>query len=188
MQIVFRPLKRWLCKTAIWRPGIALSVTHRQPAFKLIMWHAKSRTTKSIPGLYNIVLCLLARFGCQKCFVDPWFKSQSCGFWIFISTLFWQWWQEDNNWSSAGQISISLLCLWDTYKWNGNLGEKWYLVIRNFDVGNFLLWNCYAICWQNRWRVWKISSCEFLKNRPETRKTTIVPKKSLQLDVTMLGA
>ena len=29
-----------------------LSVTQRQPAFKLITWHAKSRTTKSIPGLY----------------------------------------------------------------------------------------------------------------------------------------
>ena len=36
----------------LWRPGIALGVTQRQPAFKLIKWHAKSRTTKSIPGLY----------------------------------------------------------------------------------------------------------------------------------------
>ena len=37
-----------------WRPGIALRVTQRQPAFKPITWHAKSRTTKSIPGLYCI--------------------------------------------------------------------------------------------------------------------------------------
>ena len=35
-----------------WRPGIALGVTQKQPAVKLITWHAKSRTTKSIPGLY----------------------------------------------------------------------------------------------------------------------------------------
>ena len=36
----------------LWRPGIALGVTQRQPEFKLITWHAKSQTTKSIRGLY----------------------------------------------------------------------------------------------------------------------------------------
>ena len=34
-----------------WRPGIAVSVTQRH-CFKPITWYAKSRTTKSIPGLY----------------------------------------------------------------------------------------------------------------------------------------
>ena len=43
----------------MWRPGIALGVTQRQPAFKLITWHAKSRTTKSIPGLYNYFFSIL---------------------------------------------------------------------------------------------------------------------------------
>ena len=30
-----------------------LGVTQRQPAFKLITWHAKSQTTKSFPRLYT---------------------------------------------------------------------------------------------------------------------------------------
>jgi len=38
---------------SIWRPGITQGVIQRQAAFKLITLHAKSRTTKSIPGLYN---------------------------------------------------------------------------------------------------------------------------------------
>ena len=40
-----------------WRPGTALGVTQRQPAFKAITWHAESRTTKSIPGLYSQAIC-----------------------------------------------------------------------------------------------------------------------------------
>ena len=42
-----------ITRSGLWRPGIALGVTQRQPAFKLITWHAKSQTTKSIPGLYK---------------------------------------------------------------------------------------------------------------------------------------
>ena len=36
-----------------WRQGMALGVTHRRCVFKLFMWYTKSRTTKSIPGLYK---------------------------------------------------------------------------------------------------------------------------------------
>ena len=36
-----------------WRAGIAVNVTQRRSVFKPITWYAKSRTTKSIPGLYS---------------------------------------------------------------------------------------------------------------------------------------
>ena len=36
-----------------WRAGIGVNVTQRHCVFKPITWYAKSRTTKSIPGLYT---------------------------------------------------------------------------------------------------------------------------------------
>ena len=36
----------------LWRPGIGVGVTQRHCVFKPITWYAKSRATKSIPGLY----------------------------------------------------------------------------------------------------------------------------------------
>ena len=42
-------------KYYLWRPGIGVSVTQRHCVFKPIKWYTKSRTTKSIPGLYDII-------------------------------------------------------------------------------------------------------------------------------------
>ena len=47
-----------------WRPGIGIYMTQRHCVFKPITWYAKSRTTKSIPGLYKSIsyrkgLCLV---------------------------------------------------------------------------------------------------------------------------------
>ena len=45
-----------------WRPGIGVGVTQRHCVFKPITWYAKSRATKSIPGLYGMeanTLCFI---------------------------------------------------------------------------------------------------------------------------------
>ena len=47
------------CLGLIWRAGIALGVTQGQPAFKLITQLTKSRTNKSIPGLYSFMHLLI---------------------------------------------------------------------------------------------------------------------------------
>ena len=45
----------------LWRPGIEVSVTQRLGVFKPITWYGDSRTTNSIPGLYQILTVLQTR-------------------------------------------------------------------------------------------------------------------------------